>query len=277
VTVPPAASLHALAPGVFAWIETPPTHGVTNAGVVVEGDGITVIDCLLTPDAAQLLVDELSSFDLPVRRAIYTSSHIEFVGGSSRFWMAARYGRAQTSALLDQPPNVEVYRRLYPEAATVFDEEFSTRPVSHTVNEPAWLTPAVCAVPIAGQQLENLVAVLPGADVVFAGAMCCFGVTPNCFDGDPGVWAESLGDLAEMASTIVPGLGPVGGADDVVALQAYLFACADAEGDVSAIPPGPWDAWTDRHFDEVNVERAAMLARGEAGVPPSMLRLVGMA
>jgi cyclase len=277
VTVPPAASLHALAPGVFAWIETPPAHGVTNAGVVVEEDGITVIDCLLTPDAAQLLVDELSSFDLPVRRAIYTSSHIEFVGGSSKFWMAARYGRAQTSALLDQPPNVEVYRRLYPEAAEVFDEEFSTRPVSHTVNEPAWLTPAVCAVPTTGQQLENLVAVLPGADVVFAGAMCCFGVTPNCFDGNPGGWAESLGDLAEMASTIVPGLGPVGGADEIVALQAYLFACADAEGDISAIPPGPWDAWTDRHFDEVNVERAAMLARGDAGVPPSMLRLVGMA
>jgi cyclase len=277
VTVPPAASLHALAPGVFAWIETPPAHGVTNAGVVVEEDGITVIDCLLTPDAAQPLIDELSSFDLPVRRAIYTSSHIEFVGGSSKFWMAARYGRAQTSALLDQPPNVEVYRRLYPEAAEVFDEEFSTRPVSHTVNEPAWLTPAVCAVPTTGQQLENLAAVLPGADVVFAGAMCCFGVTPNCFDGDPGLWAESLGDLAEMASTIVPGLGPVGGADEVVALQAYLFACADAEGDISAIPPGPWDAWTDRHFDEVNVERAAMLARGDAGVPPSMLRLVGMA
>jgi cyclase len=277
VTVPPAASLHALAPGVFAWIETPPAHGVTNAGVVVEEDGITVIDCLLTPEAAQPLIDELSSFDLPVRRAIYTSSHIEFVGGSSKFWMAARYGRAQTSALLDQPPNVEVYRRLYPEAAEVFDEEFSTRPVSHTVNEPAWLTPAVCAVPTTGQQLENLVAVLPGADVVFAGAMCCFGVTPNCFDGNPGGWAESLGDLAEMASTIVPGLGPVGGADEIVALQAYLFACADAEGDISAIPPGPWDAWTDRHFDEVNVERAAMLARGDAGVPPSMLRLVGMA
>jgi cyclase len=277
VTVPPAASLHALAPGVFAWMETPPAHGVTNAGVVVEGDGITVIECLLTPDAAQPLVDELSSFDLPVRRAIYTSSHIEFVGGSSKFWMAARYGRAQTSALLDQPPNVEVYRRLYPDAAEVFDEEFSTRPVSHTVNEPAWLTPAVCAVPTTGQQLENLVAVLPGADVVFAGAMCCFGVTPNCFDGNPGGWAESLGDLAEMASTIVPGLGPVGGADEIVALQAYLFACADAEGDISAIPPGPWDAWTDRHFDEVNVERAAMLARGDAGVPPSMLRLVGMA
>ena len=48
---------------------------------------------------------------------------------------------------------------------------------------------------------------------------------------------------ASMATAIVPGIGPVGGADDVLALQAYLYACVDAEGDPSAIPEGPWDEW----------------------------------
>jgi hypothetical protein len=277
VTIDATTSLEPLAPGIFAWLSRPPAHGTTNAGVVVEGDGITVIDCLLTPAAAQVLVDELSSFGLPVRRAVYTSSHIEFVGGSTGFWMAARYGRRQTSALLDQPPDVAVYRRLYPGHVAAFDEDFTTRPVSHTVDEAAWLSPAVCAVPTAGEQLQNLVVVVPGADVLFAGAMAAFGVTPNCFDGDPGTWADSLGQLAELASTIVPGLGPVGGADDVLALQAYLYACVDAEGDPSAIPPGPWDGWTDRHLDEINVERAALLAAGDDRVPPSMLRLAGLA
>ena len=62
-----------------------------------------------------------------------------------------------------------------------------------------------------------------------------------------------------------------------VALQAYLYACADADGDPGAIPPGPWDRWADRHLDEINVERAAMLARGDDGVPSSMLRLAGLA
>ena len=113
--------------------------------------------------------------------------------------------------------------------------------------------------------------------MLLAGAMACFGVTPNAFDGDPLAWADALGELGDLAPVIVPGVGPVGGPDDVLALQAYLYACADAEGDPSKIPTGPWDAWPDRHLDEVNVERAAMLAAGDDGVPPSMLRLLGLA
>jgi cyclase len=272
-----SARLQPLAPGVFVWLSPQPGHGATNVGVVVEDDGITVIDCLLTPALAQPLVEAIEPFGRPVRRAVYTSSHVEFVGGSSKFWMAARYGRRQTSVLLDQPPNVGVYRQLYPAHATDFDEEFTTRPVSHTVETAAWLSPAVCAVPTQGQQAENLVALLPGADVVFAGAMCTFGVTPNAFDGDPAAWADALAELAELASTVVPGIGPVGGADEVLALQAYLYACVDAAGDASAIPAGPWDGWRDRHLDRINVERAAMLAAGDPGVPPSMLRLAGLA
>jgi hypothetical protein len=158
----------------------------------------------------------------------------------------------------------------------VFDDDFATRPVSHMVNEAAWLTPTVCALPAEGQQQQNLVVLVPSADVLFGGALCSFGVTPNCFDGNPIVWADTLGELGEVATTVVPGIGAIGGTDDLVALQAYLYACAEADGDVAAIPPGPWDRWRDRHLDAINVERAAMLARGDDGIPPSMLRLAGL-
>jgi hypothetical protein len=141
----------------------------------------------------------------------------------------------------------------------------------------AYLTASHLVVPTQGQMLENLVVLVPEAEVLFGGAMCTFGVTPNAFDGDPAAWADALGELLELAPIIVPGIGPVGGAEELVALQAYLYACADAAGQVGAIPAGPWDEWSDRHLDEVNVERAAMLARGDHAVPPSMLRLIGMA
>ena len=149
--------------------------------------------------------------------------------------------------------------------------------MSHITDQAAWLSARVCAVPTAGQQAENLVALVPDADVLFAGAMCCFGTTPNCFDGDPAAWADALGELDELAGRVVPGIGPVGGADDVVALQAYLWSVVDAAESGGALPSGPWDAWTDRHLDEVNVERARMLAAGDRSVPPSMLRLIGLA
>ena len=274
----PDASLIELAPGVFAYVQEPSGHGCTNAGVVLDEDGLTVIDTLLAPAHAAGLHAALEPLGLPVRRAVYTSSHVEFVGGSSVFWMAARYGRSQTSAMLDQPPNLAALQRLHPRFAADLAalEEAPTRPVSHTVDTAAWLSARACALPSGGQQLENLVVLVPEAEVLFAGAMCCFGVTPNAFDGDPEAWADALGDLGELAPTIVPGIGPVGSPADVLALQAYLYAVVDAASGGDAIPAGPWDAWPDRHLDEVNIERAALLAQGDHRPPPSLLRMLGL-
>ena len=44
---------------------------------------------------------------------------------------------------------------------------------------------AVTVVATGGQMAENVVAVVPGAQILFAGAMCSFGATPLCWQGDP--------------------------------------------------------------------------------------------
>lgn len=269
--------LTTLAPGVLAWLDPSPGPGHPNAGVVVDEDGITVIDTLCVPSQWEPFADAVDALDRPVRRVVLTSSHIPYVGGTPRFWRAGIYGTAQTSAHLDQPPNVDAYRRLFPSVADEFDDELRTRPVSHVVAEATYVSGAVMAVPLPGQMDENLVAVVPGAGVVFAGALCSFGVTPMAFQGDLLAWADSLAQVSELGDVIVPGHGPVGGADEVLALQAYLWSCAEADGDPAAIPPGPWDRWSGREWDEVNVERAAMLAAGDTGVPPSLLRRLGLA
>jgi cyclase len=270
-------ALTQLGQGVYAWLQTPPGHGVANAGVVIDEDSITVVDTLMTKSQWEPFGAAVDAFGLPIRRVVLTSSHIEFVGGTPRFWSAARYGRAQTSAHLDQPPNIEGYRRLFPDSAREFKDDLQTKPITHVVAEPAWLTPAALALPVAGQQTENLVIQVPGADVLFGGAMCSFGVTPNAFDGDPEAWADALGEIAGTATTIVPGIGHTGGVDDVIALQAYLYACVEADGDIAAFPEGPWDEWSDRDLDPVNIERAALLATGDRRVPPSMLARLGLA
>jgi cyclase len=277
---PDAGELQPLAPGVWAWIGTDGTgRPGPNAGVVVEDDGITLVDALSAPSAARALNNELAArFGVPVRRVVYTSSHVGSVGGSSVFWMAARYGRPQTSALMEQPVPVDAYRRLVPGFAHDYDDEaFATRPVSHVVTTAAWLTPAVCAVPVQGAQAENLVVLVPSAGVLFAGAMASFATTPNAYDGDPEQWADTLGELRDQATVVVPGVGPVGGPDHLTALQAYLYAVADAGGDARRIPAGPWDDWAERDLDEVNVERALRLAGDDPGVPVAMLRRLGLA
>ncbi|HWC10819.1 MAG TPA: MBL fold metallo-hydrolase [Acidimicrobiales bacterium] len=268
------ASLTALAPGVYAWLEEPHCIGRPNAGVVVDEDGATVVDTLMVPSQAARLAAAVSDLGRPVPRVVLTSGHIEFAGGTSHFRLAAVYGSALTSAHLDQPPNIEAYKAFMPK----FGEEFEgleTRPVSHVVDSPVMLTPAVEVIPIGGHTPGNLMVRVPAAGVLFAGGMCSFGVTPLAFQGDPAAWAQALSAVADLAETIVPGHGPVGGSAQVQELQAYLVACVEADGEVSAIPAGPWDGWADRHLDAINVERAHLLSRGEDRIPSSMLRAIG--
>lgn len=269
-------SLAPLAPGVWTWTATDPAHGRTNAHVVVDADGITVVDTLMVASQWEPFAQAVEAMGLPIRRLVLTSSHIEFVGGTSRFRLPAVYGSRQASALLDQPIDVEVFRRLFPEHAPQFGDDLRTRPVTHVVAEPAHISDAAIAVPMRGQMLENLVVVVPGADIVLAGAMCCVGVTPAAYDGDPAAWADALDDLIALAPIVVPGHGPISGEEEVRELQAYLRACVAAEGDPARLADGPWATWSGREWDVVNVERAAMLAVGDPTPPPTLLARLGI-
>lgn len=267
-----------LVPGVLAELAPVPGHGAANAAVVVDADGITVVDTLMVRSQWEPFGAAVDAIGSPVRRVALTSSNVEFAGGTTRFRLAAVYGRPQASTHLDQPADPQLFRRLHPAFAGEFDDEFRTRPVSHVVDAPVQLTPAVALVPMSGQQEENLVAVLPGAAVVLAGAMCAFGVTPNAAQGDPARWADELDRLAELAPVVVPGHGPVGGEEEVRELQAYLRACVAAEGDAARLGDGPWRRWSGAaEWDAVNVERAALLADGRDEPPPTLLRRLGLA
>ena len=270
-------SLVPLDTGIYAWLADDPGDGRPNAGLVVDADAATAIDTLCVPSQSQAFVAAVEELGLRVRRTVLTASTIEFVGGTALFTMSGMYGRRQTSLHLDQPPTPEIYRRLLPAVADEFDDELTTRPISHIVQEQVQLTPAVSLHPCSGAQEENLVAVVEAAGLCFAGAMASFGVTPRCYQGDPARWADELDRILDLAPVIVPGHGPIGGEEEVRDLQRYLRACVAADGDPRAIPPGPWDRWRQREHDEVNVERAAMLARGDTSIPPSMLRAAGLA
>jgi len=268
-------TLDLLAPGVYAWFQLPGEPGRANAGVIVDEDGLTLVDTLLSPPQWTPLADAVDALGFPARRVVLTSSNAEYSGGTAHFRTAGIYGRSQASAHLDQPADADVLRRLYAAHAGEIDDDFSTRPVSHIVNATVQLTPATVVVPMTGQQEENLVVSVPSAEIVFAGAMCSFGVTPLAHQGNPAAWAEALDALLDLGPIIVPGHGPIGGEEEVRDLQGYLRACVAADGDPSRIAAGPWDSWSAREHDVINVERAAMLAAGNDDIPPSLLRRLG--
>jgi glyoxylase-like metal-dependent hydrolase (beta-lactamase superfamily II) len=263
--------------GVFAWLQEPGGRGRANAGAIVDRDGVTVVDALMTPDQSGPFAAAVEALGLPIRRLVLTTSGVEHTGGTGRFKLAAVYGSTQASVHLDQPPNVASWQALFPDHHDQL-EDVVTRPVSHVVASDVQLTDAVAVLTTGGQMSENLVALVPGAQILFAGAMCSFDVRPLCWQGDPARWAAELDRLAELAPIVVPGHGPIGGEEEIRVLQGYLRACAAADGDVSRLASGPWDGWRHREHDVVNVERAAQLAAGDAdAVPPAMLRLAGLA
>ena len=53
----------------------------------------------------------------------------------------------------------------------------------------------------------DLLVLVADVDVLFAGDLCFFGVTPLAFQGNPATWADVLDVVGELAETIVPGHG----------------------------------------------------------------------
>lgn len=274
----PTSALHPIADGVFVWLQAGGESGVSNAGAVLDDDGITVVDTLMVRSQWEPFAAAVRDLGAPVRRIVLTHAHIDHVGGTKAFPNSAIYASPLTSDLLDEPMPVGAYQAFMPAFAAGFEElaEIGTRPVTHLVDGVANLTPRIEVLPATGHTPGDLMLLIEDCDVLFAGDLCFFGVTPLAFQGDPRQWADTLEAVAELGDVIVPGHGPVGDGDDVRVLRDYLRACVVADGDVRAIPPGPWDDWLERDRDAINVERASLLAAGEDVMPPSMLKAIGL-
>lgn len=275
MTVAPPLTLHEIADQVWVWLQPDGESGVSNAGVIADEDGLTVVDTLMVRSQWSPFAAAVAALGKPVKRVLLTHAHIDHVGGTSAFRNAMVLGSSTTSDLLDQPMPVDAYKAFMPAFSEGFDElaVLGTRPVSHIIDEPAQLTPRIEVLPARGHTDGDLMVLVADADALFAGDLCFFGVTPLAFQGDPRAWADVLTVVGELAETIVPGHGPIGTDADVTALRDYLLHCVRG-----AIPPGPWDGWIERtERDPINIEKAAMLRLGDDGMPPSMLRAIGLA
>jgi cyclase len=272
-------TLTELGDGVYAWLQPGGESGVSNAGVVVDDDGITVIDTLMVRSQWEPFAVAVEELDIPIKRTVLTHAHVDHVGGTKAFPKAAIYASQQTSDALDLAMPLDAYKAFMPAFEEEFDDldELGTRPVTHLITGAASLTTRVEVLPAEGHTAGDIIVLVADADVCFSGDLCFFGVTPLAFQGDPALWADMLDAVVELADVIVPGHGPVGGETEVRALQSYLRHCVAAANGGPPIPPGPWDSWLERERDAINIQRVELLARGDDVIPPAMLKAMGLA
>ena len=270
----PPLTLHEIADRIWVWLQPGGESGVSNAGVIADDDGLTIVDTLMVRSQWEPFAAAVKRLGQTVNRVVLTHAHIDHVGGTTAFRNAMILGSPMTSDLLDLDMPIDAYKAFMPAFTEGFDElaVLGTRPVSHIVDEAAQLTTRIEVLPARGHTDGDLMVLVDDADVLFSGDICFFGVTPLAFQGDPVAWAAVLDVVSELAETIVPGHGPIGGVAEVSALREYLAHCV-----AGTIPPGPWDSWLERaERDPINIEKAAMLRAGDDGMPPSMLRALGL-
>ena len=250
-----------------------------NAGVVVDADGITVIDTLMVPSQWEPFAEAVESLGPadPARRAELQPDPLR---GRLRPLPPGRGLRHEP----DLRPAGPARQRGGLPAAPPRLRGRARRRARHPTGHPHRRRgrgphPGRCSCcPLDGPSPGNLVAAAPGAGVCFAGALCSFGATPLGFEADFEAWSAALDAVAEIgAARSCPASGPVGGRGGASASSSRTCAPAWPRAATSSgWHPVRGTGGRSRRSTRVNVERAALAAAGDDRVPEAMLRLIGL-
>lgn len=239
--IPEGPGLVRLADGVYAFIAPGPTaaEGLgANAGFVVGGREVLVVDSRFTPGLARELLASIRSVtDLPVAWLVNTHYHPDHVWGNEVFRAqgATIIARPETRAEMEAytPVYLDYYRQHKPEVYRLIEGIEAALPDSAAGDLTTidlggievvlqWFGP--------GHTAGDLAVSVPSRHVVFAGGLVSNGYHPNL--GDQGAdfdnWIGTLGAITRMKpKTIVPGQGAPGGVGLLEGQSAYIAGLID--------------------------------------------------
>jgi len=204
-------SFEQLGPGLYAYT----AEGDPNSGVIVGDDSVMVIDAQATPATAGDLVARVAKVtDKPIKHVLLTHYHAVRVLGASAFKGAEILASDATRGLIaergqqDMDSEIGRFPRLFRAVDTIpgltwphltFPDEISV-----------WLGKREVRIMFIGRghTAGDVIALVPDADVVFAGDLVEYRSACYCGDAHFTDWPATLDHLAELqASALVPGRG----------------------------------------------------------------------
>jgi cyclase len=203
-----------IANGVYAFIQA---GGATDAGFIVDRDGVVIIDTLMTASLANHLMDEVRRVtDAPVRHIINTHWHGDHVFGNAVLPSVPiiAHDTCREDLLSEWDGHRAFLRDLYP-ALWPEMEPLEATPPDITFETKATLHLATRSVELMflgrAHTRGDVVAYLPDVGVAFAGDLAFHKYIPNARDGFPADWISAADRLEALgADIIVPGHGPIG-------------------------------------------------------------------
>ncbi|HEY2627922.1 MAG TPA: MBL fold metallo-hydrolase [Usitatibacter sp.] len=187
----------------------------SNAGFVVTGDGVVVIDALGTPSLGNALVGAIRSVtSQPIRRLILTHYHADHFYGAIALKDAGADIWAQKRAL-EYLNGGEAERRREQRAKDLFpwvDESMAIVPADHWIDEGESFTLGGVAFEIQhmgpAHSPEDVIIVVPSEGVIFSGDILFAGRIPFVGEADSKRWLERIdGLLALKPKVMITGHG----------------------------------------------------------------------
>jgi glyoxylase-like metal-dependent hydrolase (beta-lactamase superfamily II) len=190
-----------------------------NIGVVAGDDGLLLIDTRISHRQADEIVSDLRLLThLPVRVVVNTHGHSDHAFGNHRFRPAQIWGHDRCVAMIEatgERQRAAAAAAIPNLAAELADVVFD--PPDRTFAESAVveIDPGGRSVELAylgrGHTDNDIVVLVSGADVLFAGDLLEADATPFFGDGFPIDWPATVERLVELASgVVVPGHGSIG-------------------------------------------------------------------
>jgi len=213
--------------GVWAAIVNDQGLAGGNAGFVIGGDGVAVIDTFQDPRPAQALLAEIRKLtSKPIRFVVNTHYHLDHVAGNGVFAAAGAtivshralrtWIRTENLKMLDPPITDE--KKALVASLTLPSLVYSTGIELYLGSR------RIGVQYYPGHTGGDSVVWIPDARVVFCGDMLWKRHIPNLVDASTGSWIESLGKMqaSHGPAAWIPGHGDVATAADVVTFREYL-------------------------------------------------------